>query len=177
MLRASLRSQRSPEMVCPVGLSFPTQGIAADGMTSLKAWVRMLAPRHPLFEAICRKLRRSSAAVATSREGHRSPRSGRAVQHRRWDRGRLTPVSEKAALNVGPLRWSQRCRCRPAASQGPTFISCPALKIGEAAGKAFPVAQSASLPRAKKISRLGNFHLRDEEVVTRRQIKRRCKVH
>ena len=31
----------------------------------------------------CRKFRRSSAAVATSREGHRSPRSGRAGQHRR----------------------------------------------------------------------------------------------
>jgi hypothetical protein len=28
------------------------------------------------------KLRRSSSAVATSREGHRSPRSGREGQHR-----------------------------------------------------------------------------------------------
>jgi hypothetical protein len=35
--------------------------------------------------------RRSSAAVATSREGHRLPRSGRAGQHRRWGRGRVTP--------------------------------------------------------------------------------------
>src|SRR5262245_22560516 len=31
-----------------------------------------------------RKLRWSSAAVATSREGHRSPRSGPTVRHRRW---------------------------------------------------------------------------------------------
>jgi hypothetical protein len=30
--------------------------------------------------------RRSSAAVATSRQGHRSPRSGRERQHRRWGR-------------------------------------------------------------------------------------------
>jgi hypothetical protein len=35
-----------------------------------------------------RRIRRSSSAVATSREGHRSPRSGRAGQHRRWDRAR-----------------------------------------------------------------------------------------
>ena len=34
-----------------------------------------------------RKLRWSFSAVATSREGHRSPRSGRAGQHPRWDRG------------------------------------------------------------------------------------------
>jgi hypothetical protein len=32
--------------------------------------------------------RRSFAAVATSREGHRSPRSDPEVQHRRWERGR-----------------------------------------------------------------------------------------
>src|SRR5262249_28622279 len=32
-------------------------------------------------------LRRSSSAVATSREGRRSPRSGQAVQHRRWGGG------------------------------------------------------------------------------------------
>jgi hypothetical protein len=33
-------------------------------------------------------IKRFSAAVATSREGHRKPRSGPAVQHRRWGRGR-----------------------------------------------------------------------------------------
>ena len=38
--------------------------------------------------ALCRKLRRSSAAVATSREGHRSRRSDPAGQHQRWGRGR-----------------------------------------------------------------------------------------
>jgi hypothetical protein len=32
------------------------------------------------------KLRRSSVAVATSREGHRKPRSGRANRHQRWGR-------------------------------------------------------------------------------------------
>jgi hypothetical protein len=35
----------------------------------------------------CGKVRRSSAVVA-SREDHQQPRSGREVQHRRWDRGR-----------------------------------------------------------------------------------------
>jgi hypothetical protein len=34
-----------------------------------------------------RKLRRFSDAVATSREDHHPPRSGPAVQHRRWGRG------------------------------------------------------------------------------------------
>jgi DNA invertase Pin-like site-specific DNA recombinase len=34
-----------------------------------------------------RKFRRSSVAVATSRERHRQQRSGRAGQHRRWGRG------------------------------------------------------------------------------------------
>src|SRR5215471_5169681 len=42
-----------------------------------------------------------SDAVATSREGHRSPRSGRAARHRRWDRGRPKPDQR-----VGP-RWGQ----------------------------------------------------------------------
>jgi hypothetical protein len=41
-----------------------------------------------LLRTICAdlrwKLRRSSSAVATSREGHHPPRSGRAVQHLRW---------------------------------------------------------------------------------------------
>src|SRR5262249_12468 len=32
---------------------------------------------------------RPSAAVATSREGQRSPRSGRAIPHRRWERARI----------------------------------------------------------------------------------------
>jgi Pentapeptide repeats (8 copies) len=35
-----------------------------------------------------RMFRRSSSAVATSREGHRPPRSGPAVLHRRWGLGR-----------------------------------------------------------------------------------------
>src|SRR5262245_42124963 len=49
--------------------------------------------------------RRSSAAVATSREGHRSPRSGREVPHRRWDRGTLAGwFSKYVSLNeVTPL--------------------------------------------------------------------------
>src|SRR6516164_2135112 len=40
-----------------------------------------------------RKFRRSSAAVATSREGHRSPRSGREGQHQRRDRGLPTSIT------------------------------------------------------------------------------------
>jgi hypothetical protein len=35
-----------------------------------------------------RKLGRSSAAVATSREGHRSPRSDPTVRYPRWGQGR-----------------------------------------------------------------------------------------
>jgi hypothetical protein len=50
-------------------------------------------------------LKQSAAAVATSREGHRSRRSGPEVRHQRWGRGsssggvrqgaHLTPVSMK----------------------------------------------------------------------------------
>ena len=40
-----------------------------------------------------RKFRRSSAAVATSREGHHSPRSGREGQHQRRDRGLPTSIT------------------------------------------------------------------------------------
>ena len=36
------------------------------------------------------KLILADVVVATSREDHRSPRSGRAVQHRRWGRERAT---------------------------------------------------------------------------------------
>jgi hypothetical protein len=41
--------------------------------------------------------RRSSCAAATSREGHRSPRSDRAVPHRRWGRG---PSSIGGIINL-----------------------------------------------------------------------------
>jgi hypothetical protein len=59
--------------------------------------------------ALRQKFRRSSSAVATSREGRRSPRSGRAVQRRRWGRGshlqkiRLNWRGGKAALAAA---WS-----------------------------------------------------------------------
>jgi hypothetical protein len=48
--------------------------------------------------------RRFSAAVATSREDHRSPRLGREVQHRRWDRAyweRLARAALAAAKRRG----------------------------------------------------------------------------
>jgi hypothetical protein len=38
---------------------------------------------------LARGIRLASAAVATSREGHRSPRSGPEVRHLRWGRGPL----------------------------------------------------------------------------------------
>src|SRR5262249_11717028 len=41
----------------------------------------------PQAFALCRMFRPSSAAVATMREGHRSPRRGPAVRHRQWGRG------------------------------------------------------------------------------------------
>ena len=163
-----------------MGLSFPTQGIAAHGMTSLKAWVRMLAPRHPLFEAICRKLRRSSAAVATNarrpplakiRPGSPAPAMGPGTAHAVERKGRVK-------------RWT-RCRsgandvgADPQPVRVQHLISCPTLKIGEAAGERR--SRWHNRPRCrepKKLPAVGNFHLRDEEVVIRRQIKRRCKVH
>jgi len=52
---------------------------------------RLLGNRLPQTTSQCglrRKLRLSSSAVATSREGHRQQRSGRAGQHRRWGLGR-----------------------------------------------------------------------------------------
>ena len=47
-------------------------------------WLRVCA------NDVCelRSMIRRSSAVATSREGHRKPRGGRAIRHRRWDRGR-----------------------------------------------------------------------------------------
>src|SRR5262249_28486024 len=45
-----------------------------------------------------RKLRRSSAAVATSREGHHSPRLGREQQSQLKDILRLIPPDERAAF-------------------------------------------------------------------------------
>jgi len=46
--------------------------------------------------AVCaRLLTPSSAAVATSRAGHRSRESGRAVPHPRWDRGRPPWIRSK----------------------------------------------------------------------------------
>jgi hypothetical protein len=51
----------------------------------------LLRPCTHKSRALCRKLRRSSAAVATSREGQRPPRSGRAGQNRRWGRACMRP--------------------------------------------------------------------------------------
>jgi hypothetical protein len=49
-----------------------------------------------------RVLKRSSAAVATSREIHRQQRSGREALHRRWDRARH---------HVSAIKWcASRCK-------------------------------------------------------------------
>ena len=57
-----------------------------------------------------RKFRRSSAAVATSREGPRKPRSGPEVQHRRWGR----KLKARSADSLSGARE-------------PTFLPCPFL--------------------------------------------------
>jgi len=49
-----------------------------------------------------RMLRQSSSAVATSREGHRSPRSDREGQPRRWGRGWLPRRFERSKCRVRP---------------------------------------------------------------------------
>ena len=60
-----------------------------------------------------RMLRRSSAAIATSRAGHRSPISGREVQHQRWGRGRTQgPLFRKNAIrSVGHGSHNGNCDC------------------------------------------------------------------
>jgi hypothetical protein len=64
-------------------------GTFANVCTALVGTVgRPLVVRCPIRPSL-EKLRRLSVAGATSREGHRSQRSGRASQHRRWDQGRL----------------------------------------------------------------------------------------
>src|SRR5262249_58535015 len=50
-------------------------------------------------------------------------------------------------------------------------------KGGEGGGKGRPGGHKGPRCREKKKAPAGNFHLRDEEVVTRKQIKRRFKVH
>lgn len=62
-------------------LSGPSKGNDADG-DSPSSLGRLSPPA---------VLRRSSDAVATSREDHRSTRSGREVQRPRWGRGRSPP--------------------------------------------------------------------------------------
>jgi hypothetical protein len=42
--------------------------------------------------------KQSADAVATSREGHRLPRSAQALQHPRWDRGRQPFLQIEFAL-------------------------------------------------------------------------------
>jgi hypothetical protein len=49
--------------------------------------------------ALCRKLRRSSDAVATSRQIHQTPRSGQEGQHRRWGRA-LQEIPESRHLGT-----------------------------------------------------------------------------
>jgi hypothetical protein len=51
-------------------------------------FIRFAHDRRLVFSLLllCRKLRQSSSAVATSRKGRRPPRSGRESQHRRWGR-------------------------------------------------------------------------------------------
>jgi hypothetical protein len=47
-------------------------------------WILLQALSEQKQQRASEKLRRPSSAVGTSREGHRSPRSDREGQHRRW---------------------------------------------------------------------------------------------
>ena len=58
-----------------------------------------------------RKLRRSSAAVATSREGHRSPRSGRVI----WSDGHYFSTAAQGQLPNPPKDQSQEQNRHPLA--------------------------------------------------------------
>ena len=65
------------------------QRMAAGGVPLAAPWGLALAPAgFGLFSGDLRSFSSSAVAVATSREGRRSPRSGRAVRHRQWDWGR-----------------------------------------------------------------------------------------
>ena len=65
-----------------------------------------------------RMLRRFSAAVATSREGRRSPRSFRAVQHRRWGRGPGWRAFKSATTPLVTPFWSHSALRTAAREEG-----------------------------------------------------------
>src|SRR6516164_5976328 len=78
-----------------VTMAFAGLSLRARSKNTLSA----MAGRRKRPVRCSRKLRWSFFAVATSREGHRSPRSGRAGQHPRWDRG-LPGIPASRRLSV-----------------------------------------------------------------------------
>ena len=70
-------------------------------------------------------LRRSSAAVATSREGHRLQRSGREGQHRRQGQARSTGTTQRGNVGNGPAKV-RKCSVGPATADG----ACAVLASG-----------------------------------------------
>jgi hypothetical protein len=89
--------------------------------------------------------RRSSSAVATRRKGHHPPRSGRAVQHRRWGRGRVShgmPKEKKRADRRGRPARSGDELTTTASCQGEKATTCQLVA---------PTRRRASRVGAKKL--------------------------
>src|SRR5262252_5312531 len=95
---------------------------------------------------------RSSAAVATSREGHSSPRSGRAGQHQRWGRGRVPhamPKEKKRAARRGRPARSGDELTTTASCQGEKATACQ-----DQAGQAQVIRQSVGVKkRSDRVNR------------------------
>jgi len=113
-----------------------------------------------------RKFRRSSAAVATSREGHHSPRSGREGQHQRRDRGLPTSItaSEDGAsatcvgvapackdLRSGPNK-SER---EPTSARSTDYGSGHLIPAFHGTGRTFSLLPSHPLDVSRSIDALG----------------------
>ena len=102
-------------------------------------------------------------AVATSREDHRSPRSGRAVPHRRWGRerkrsGRRSPDTAGTAYNDCNLARRRLC----ASLRGEPSYSALTPSHVPAPRRADQARGSCSLPSRRRSARMRpSFHPTD----------------
>jgi hypothetical protein len=84
-----------------------------------------------------RMFRRSSSAVATSREGHRSPISGPAVLHRQWD----GPVSDSGPISRAGSASDWPCKAYRASSS-PLLPLCASSFLSSSATRNFSSSRS-----------------------------------
>jgi hypothetical protein len=104
--RASLRT---PPVRCRAcSTTSPHRVVRGSAHTGIAAGCTTSSPSRALAVSLRlaaqEKLRRlSSSAVATSREGHRSPRPGREGQRRRWGRWAIASRTSKALIP----KWDQ----------------------------------------------------------------------